>query len=187
MTLKKIRWSQWATSQIPDSDAQGWRVNDHNSDWWCEWVFWLFFRTRQLNGTCDISVDMELFLHYSLIPSVSEGRGGSVRGEKGSRPPPYTGFHRGLNRSAETCWLTLCTKNTGRRRLWRSQESGTLTCREVQIGFSEEAMLELRSVGRCSKEHFKQREELVQRLHGGREHGDCEELRRQVGLEWRMR
>lgn len=112
---------------------------------------------------------------------VSEGREGEPP------PPPYTGFHRGLNRSAETCWLTLCTKNTGRRRLWRSQESGTLTCREVQIGFSEEAMLELRSVGRCSKEHFKQREELVQRLHGGREHGDCEELRRQVGLEWRMR
>ncbi|XDA72073.1 hypothetical protein R6Z07M_002346 [Ovis aries] len=26
-------------------------------------------RTRQLNGTCDSSVDMELFLHYSLIPS----------------------------------------------------------------------------------------------------------------------
>uniref|UniRef100_A0A8C2NJ82 STRA6-like n=1 Tax=Capra hircus TaxID=9925 RepID=A0A8C2NJ82_CAPHI len=26
-------------------------------------------RTRQLNGTCDCSVDMELFLHYSLIPS----------------------------------------------------------------------------------------------------------------------
>ena len=48
-------------------------------------------------------------------------------------------------------------------------------------------MLELRSVGRCSKEHFKQRGEVVQRLHGGMEHGDCEELRGQVRLEWRMR
>ncbi|KAL4689902.1 hypothetical protein H8959_012693 [Pygathrix nigripes] len=27
-------------------------------------------RTRQLNGTCTSSVDMELFLHYSLIPSL---------------------------------------------------------------------------------------------------------------------
>ncbi|XP_073662416.1 stimulated by retinoic acid gene 6 protein-like isoform X3 [Tursiops truncatus] len=27
-------------------------------------------RTRQLNGTCASSVDMELFLHYSLIPSL---------------------------------------------------------------------------------------------------------------------
>ncbi|XP_020766273.2 stimulated by retinoic acid gene 6 protein-like isoform X2 [Odocoileus virginianus] len=27
-------------------------------------------RTRWLNGTCDSSVDMELFLHYSLIPSL---------------------------------------------------------------------------------------------------------------------
>uniref|UniRef100_A0A287DCD6 Stimulated by retinoic acid gene 6 protein-like n=1 Tax=Ictidomys tridecemlineatus TaxID=43179 RepID=A0A287DCD6_ICTTR len=27
-------------------------------------------RTRQLNGTCSSSVDMELFLHYSLIPSL---------------------------------------------------------------------------------------------------------------------
>ncbi|XP_060465247.2 stimulated by retinoic acid gene 6 protein-like isoform X1 [Panthera onca] len=27
-------------------------------------------RTRQLNGTCVSSVDMELFLHYSLIPSL---------------------------------------------------------------------------------------------------------------------
>ncbi|XP_065764408.1 stimulated by retinoic acid gene 6 protein-like [Muntiacus reevesi] len=27
-------------------------------------------RTRRLNGTCDSSVDMELFLHYSLIPSL---------------------------------------------------------------------------------------------------------------------
>lgn len=27
-------------------------------------------RTRQLNGTCVGSVDMELFLHYSLIPSL---------------------------------------------------------------------------------------------------------------------
>ncbi|XP_030878341.1 stimulated by retinoic acid gene 6 protein-like [Leptonychotes weddellii] len=26
--------------------------------------------TRQLNGTCVSSVDLELFLHYSLIPSV---------------------------------------------------------------------------------------------------------------------
>ncbi|KAF4025511.1 hypothetical protein G4228_017463, partial [Cervus hanglu yarkandensis] len=33
-------------------------------------VFWLFFRTGRLNGTCDSSVDMELFLHYSLIPSL---------------------------------------------------------------------------------------------------------------------
>uniref|UniRef100_H0XZH3 STRA6-like n=1 Tax=Otolemur garnettii TaxID=30611 RepID=H0XZH3_OTOGA len=29
-----------------------------------------FFRTRQLNGTCASSADMELFLHYSLIPSL---------------------------------------------------------------------------------------------------------------------
>ncbi|XP_037599656.1 stimulated by retinoic acid gene 6 protein-like isoform X3 [Cebus imitator] len=29
-----------------------------------------FLRTRQLNGTCTSSVDMELFLHYSLIPSL---------------------------------------------------------------------------------------------------------------------
>ncbi|XP_046313244.1 stimulated by retinoic acid gene 6 protein-like isoform X1 [Marmota monax] len=27
-------------------------------------------RTRQLNGTCTSSVDMELFLHYSIIPSL---------------------------------------------------------------------------------------------------------------------
>lgn len=37
--------------------------------------FGLFFRTRQLNSTCVGSVDLELFLHYSLIPSVSKGRG----------------------------------------------------------------------------------------------------------------
>ncbi|KAK2120011.1 Stimulated by retinoic acid protein 6 protein-like [Saguinus oedipus] len=29
-----------------------------------------FCRTEQLNGTCTSSVDMELFLHYSLIPSL---------------------------------------------------------------------------------------------------------------------
>uniref|UniRef100_A0A8C9LS16 Stimulated by retinoic acid gene 6 protein-like n=1 Tax=Piliocolobus tephrosceles TaxID=591936 RepID=A0A8C9LS16_9PRIM len=32
--------------------------------------FWPFCRTRQLNGTCTSSVNMELFLHYSLIPSL---------------------------------------------------------------------------------------------------------------------
>ena len=34
-------------------------------------------------------------------------------------------------------------------------------------------MLELRSVGRSSKEHFKHRGELVQRLHQGRERREC--------------
>lgn len=45
-------------------------------------------------------------------------------------------------------------------------------------------MLELRSVGRRNEEHFRQRGEHVQRLRGGREHGECEELRRLAWLEW---
>lgn len=97
---------------------------------------------------------------------------------------PYTVSQRDLNRSAETCSLTLCAKNTGRRRLRRSQESGALTFRGVKKGFSEEAVLELRSVGRRNEERFRQRGEHVQRLRGGREHGECEELRRLVWLEW---
>ena len=56
-----------------------------------------------------------------------------MRGEEGSHPP-YTGMHRGLERSAETCSLIWGPKSTGRRRLRRSQESGMLTWREVKIG-----------------------------------------------------
>lgn len=43
-------------------------------------ILWLFFRTRQLNVTCDNLVDREVFLHYSLIPSVSKGSGAQERG-----------------------------------------------------------------------------------------------------------
>jgi len=43
-------------------------------------TLWLFFRTRQLNVTCDNLVDGEVFLHYSLIPSVSKGSGAQERG-----------------------------------------------------------------------------------------------------------
>lgn len=49
---------------------------------------------------------MELFLHYSLIPSVSKGRGG-LRGEgRGAGLLPYTGSQRGLNRSGERYQLS---------------------------------------------------------------------------------
>lgn len=48
-------------------------------------------------------------------------------------------------------------------------------------------MLELRSVGRRSKEHFEHRGELVQRLHVGRERGECGGLRRQVGRSGELR
>lgn len=66
-----------------------------------ECVFWIFSRTRQLNGTCADLVDMELFLHYSLIPSVStagEGGGGDGRG---TGLLPYTSSQRGLKKSAD--------------------------------------------------------------------------------------
>uniref|UniRef100_A0A4X2L1T7 Stimulated by retinoic acid gene 6 protein-like n=1 Tax=Vombatus ursinus TaxID=29139 RepID=A0A4X2L1T7_VOMUR len=33
------------------------------------WILFVFFRTAQTNSTCVTSIDMELFLHYSLIPS----------------------------------------------------------------------------------------------------------------------
>lgn len=80
-------------------------------------VLWLFFRTRQLNGTCASSVDMELFLHYSLIPSVSEGRGASGREGRGAGLLPYTVSQGGLNRSAESFSYIMYQKHRQKRAL----------------------------------------------------------------------
>ena len=95
--------------------------------------FWLFFRTRQLNGTCVSSVDMELFLHYSLIPSVSKGRGEQETERRGIGSLPYTDSPKGLNRSAERHQLNffdllsyIMHQKTGRGRLLTAEESRTL-------------------------------------------------------------
>lgn len=74
-----------------------------------------FFRTMQLNVTCDNSFDREDFLHYSLIPSVSKGstaqegwgtEPGAARGEgQGGREeiwdaPPHS-LWAGLHHTGE--------------------------------------------------------------------------------------
>lgn len=59
--VRKLRWSKLLQTGV--SAVLG--TDDVN----------LFSRTRQLNVTCDSSVDREFFLHYSLIPSVSKGVG----------------------------------------------------------------------------------------------------------------
>ncbi|GAB1288474.1 Stimulated by retinoic acid gene 6 protein-like [Apodemus speciosus] len=59
-------------------------------------------RTRQLNVTCDNSLDRENFLHYSLIPSISSSfwpclsfKDESIV-DKGTTPPTSLGNHFGI-------------------------------------------------------------------------------------------